>query len=44
MSNDKSQSSELYTTLLNVGLLTISLGFFYWFANQSPKPSKEATV
>lgn len=29
MSNNRSQSSELYTTLLNVGLLNISLGFFF---------------
>ena len=36
MSNDKSQSGELYTTLLNIGLLTISLGFFTGLQTRVP--------
>lgn len=36
MSNDKSQSSGLYTTLLNVDLLTISLGAFIGLQTRVP--------
>ena len=36
MPNDRSQSSELYTTLWHVGLLNISLGFFTGLQTRVP--------